>query len=238
VVDIGASWGLYGWQLARLVGPRGHVHAVEPNPGAARSLAAVRGRRANFTVHAVALSDQPGQAELHIPVVEGRGFDELGSLAVPRDRTPVEHRRVAVPVRRLDDLLPSAGPPVAFLKCDVEGHERAVLRGAERTLRRSRPAILIEVEQRHQTGGPIVETFEHLRRLGYVGYAVHETGVRPLDEFDVERDQRAWLGTGFMPYAMPAAYVHDFLFVRPGADVGALLAPAPAHEPAALRPAG
>jgi len=30
VVDLGASWGVYTWDLLRLVGPSGHVHAIEP----------------------------------------------------------------------------------------------------------------------------------------------------------------------------------------------------------------
>ena len=116
--------------------------------------------------------------------------------------------------------------------------ELAVLRGADRALREARPALLIEIEQRHQAEGTDIEqTFDHLLARDYVGYLVGERGLRPLAEFDVRRDQLAWLGPGFMPYGMPDGYVHDFLFVRPGTDLSALLAsPEGAEESPARHP--
>lgn len=224
VVDIGAHKGIYACRLERLVGPRGHVHVIEPNPENVARLEAIRGRRTTMTVYATALSDQTGEARLHIPVVAGRSVSALASLAVPSARDGVEHAVVPVTLRRLDDILPADGPPVAFIKCDVEGHEPAVLRGAEATLRRSLPALLIEIEQRHRADD-IGETFAFLAHLGYDGYAVFTDGLRPLDEFDVARDQLAYLGDQFIAGAMPHGYVHDFVFVRPGTDLGALAAP-------------
>lgn len=222
-VDVGANWGFFAYHLARLVGPEGHVHVVEPDPGHLASLRAIAARRRNVTIHPVGLSDRDGVAELHVPVVDGRRVDALASLAVPAGRAAIEHARVPVRLARLDDLLPPE-TPVAVVKCDVEGHEPAVLRGGARLLRRWRPMLLIEIEQRHQDGD-VRETFELLGRLGYEGYSLHPGGLRPLAEFDLARDQLAFLGDRFMPYAMPSGYVHDFLFVAPGTDVGALLAP-------------
>jgi FkbM family methyltransferase len=223
VVDIGASWGFYTWQLIRLVGSHGRVTAIEPNPETLPSLSEIRGRRPNVVIHPVALSDQTGEAELHIPLLDDHEFSELGSMAVPRERAGVPHRSVRVRRERLDALLGAAD--VAFVKCDVEGHELAVLRGADAILRRCQPALLIEIEQRHQAQGHIRDTFAHLASRGYVGYSVHEEGVRPLDEFDLEQDQLAFLGPQFMPYAMPTGYVHDFLFVGESGDLAPLLAP-------------
>jgi FkbM family methyltransferase len=226
VVDVGASWGLYAWQLARLVGPRGHVHAFEPNPTVARSLRAIRSASGNMTVYGVALSETTGEAELHVPVLAGTRFAELASLGVRPNDPGVSYDRVRVEVESLDALLSSQLSRITFIKCDVEGHELAVLRGAERALREARPALLIEIEQRHQAEGTNIEqTFDHLLARDYVGYLVGERGLRPLGEFDVRRDQLAWLGPAFMPYGMPDGYVHDFLFVRPSTDVSALLAP-------------
>jgi hypothetical protein len=75
------------------------------------------------------------------------------------------------------------------MKCDVEGHELAVLRGAEQTLRRCLPTILIEIEQRHQ-GGDIRETFAFLTDLGYGGHFLRDRDLCALEEFDLDRDQR------------------------------------------------
>ncbi len=222
VLDIGANWGMYAWRLAGLAGPSGHVHLFEPDPANRASLEAIRGRRANVTVHAVALSDHDGTADLQIPLAEGRRFGALASLSVPAARTAIAHESVSVPLARLDDLLPEGGPPVAFIKCDVEGHEYAALRGAEALLRRDRPALLVEIEQRHQERD-IRGTFAYLLGLGYTGYALTETGLIPLADFDVQRHQLAHVGERFELHAMPAGYVADFLFVRPEKDVRALL---------------
>jgi hypothetical protein len=58
--------------------------------------------------------------------------------------------------------------------------------------------------------------------LGLDGWVIYEHGVRPLAEFDLERDQLQYLpGSG---ESMPPGYVTDFVFTRPGADLEALMA--------------
>jgi FkbM family methyltransferase len=223
VVDIGANWGFFTYHLARLVGRTGRVHAIEPDPTHLPSLRTIQRGQPQVTVHPVGLSDREDAAELHVPVLAGERLGALASLAIPAERAGIEHDHVPVRLTRLDALLP-ADVPVAFVKCDVEGHEPAVLRGAEAILRRRQPPLLIEIEQRHQEGD-VRRTFEHLEALGYVGYYLRADGLRPLAEFDLARDQLAHLTGTFVPVVMPAGYVHDFLFVPPGRDVRALLAP-------------
>lgn len=222
VLDIGANWGMYAWRLAGLAGPRGHVHVFEPNPTNRASLKAIQGRRDWVTVHSVALSDHEGEAALQIPLAEGRAFNSLASLSVPAARQTVAHESVPVRLARLDGVLPEGSPRVAFIKCDVEGHEAAVLRGAEGLLRRDRPALLVEIEQRHQSGD-IRDTFAYLLGLGYEGYALTESSLIPLAAFDVQRHQLAHVGERFELHAMPPDYVADFLFVQPGAELAPLL---------------
>jgi FkbM family methyltransferase len=189
-VDVGANWGLYTHRLAGLVGAAGHVHAIEPDPAMAASLLAIRGGRRHVTVHPMAVSDRAGEATLHVPLVDGRRVSALGSLAVARGRAGLDHERVRVRVERLDALLEAGGRDPAFIKCDAEGQEAAVLRGAEGTLRRG----------------------------------------RPVEAFDVGRDQLAFLQAGFRTDAMPPGYVQHFLLVPSGRDVSALLAPTEARR--------
>ena len=223
VVDIGGAWGAYAYQFARRVGPRGRVYVFEPHPANQDSLQAIRAGRSNITIYATALSDHTGEAELHIPTVRGHQLTNLSSLATPDDTSSVMHDAVPVQVERLDAILLPGGPAVTFMKCDVEGHELVVLRGAEQTLRRSLPALLIEIEQRHKQES-IQETFDYLTGLGYAGYSLHPDGLRPLNLFDVQRDQLAFLDLDFT-YGVPSGYVNDFLFVRPGTDVTRLSRP-------------
>jgi FkbM family methyltransferase len=212
VVDIGANWGFFTANLARLVARSGCVHAIEPDPSHRGSLEAIGTRYGNVIVHSTGLSDHDGQGMLHVPVVNGEPVGALASLAVPDGRAGIAHEQVPVKLTRLDSLLPSDGPRVAFVKCDVEGHELAVLRGARDLLRRDRPTILIEIEQRHQRED-IRQTFAYLAGLGYSGHALRADGPIPLEEFDVKRDQVDLLGSEFMAGEMPSGYVHDFVFV-------------------------
>jgi FkbM family methyltransferase len=215
--DIGARWGTYTSLLARVVGRSGLVHSFEPNPQHSKALRAIARASRNVHFHPFALSDQTGIATLHVPMLGDRAADGLASLAPPTS----DHRRVQVERRRLDDL---RFERLNFIKCDVEGHELAVLRGGEATLRRLRPRLLVEIEQRH-AGADVEATLGFLAGLGYAGYAVHRDGLRPVAEFDLERDQLAVLErepvSGWM---MPPAYIHDFLFVPADVDVRCLVA--------------
>jgi FkbM family methyltransferase len=208
-LDVGANWGLFAHRLARLVGPSGHVHAFEPNPAHRGTLTALARRHPNLTVHLKGVSDRAGRAELSVPVRDGRPITALGSFAPPAG-VPAE--RVRVDLTTLDaELDPFL--PVGLIKCDVEGHELPVLRGAERTLGRRRPPLLLEIEARHPAADPQA-TFAFLQELGYSGWCLRREGLAPLSGFDLERDQLAFLGDPSLDaYDMPEDYVNDFLFL-------------------------
>jgi FkbM family methyltransferase len=226
VVDVGASRGLFSSRMHDLVGRRGAVHAFEPNPAHHQRLQAVADD-GTVTVYPAALSDHEGHATLQVPLIDGRAYTGLASL---EQRSDPSARTVIVPTLRLDDVL---GPdePLSFIKCDVEGHEDAVMRGARGVLTRNRPAVLVEIEQRHRIADA-AKAFDEFRAMGYAGWALFPGGLRPLDAFDLERDQLAFLASPRAGEIMPRGYVHNFLFLPPDTDVGSLL------DRAAERPAG
>jgi FkbM family methyltransferase len=216
-LDVGARWGTYTVLLARQVGPAGLVHAFEPNRHHSRALGMIARGYGTVQVHTFALSDAAGGAALHIPMLGTRASDGLASLARPTGA----HRTVEIERRRLDDL---SLERIDFIKCDVEGHELPVFRGGEATLRRLRPLLLVEIEQRH--GVDVEATLAYLDRLDYSGYSVHRDGLRPVTEFDVERDQLEVLNREpVLGWMMPPEYIHDFLFVPAAIDVEHLVAP-------------
>jgi FkbM family methyltransferase len=199
VLDIGASWGHYSASMARLAGRGGTVHAFEPNPANWRQLELIALRHPNVVLHRHGLSNEAAAAELYVPVRDGSPVTELGSVS---KGTP-DAMAVAIKLARLDDVLP-VGIDVAFVKCDVEGHERSVLAGGAELLERSKPALLIELERRH-AGADVRETIAWLERLGYVAYMVDEHGLTPADQFD-EAVHQPEDSTG-------SGYVGDFFFV-------------------------
>jgi FkbM family methyltransferase len=216
-VDVGANRGAYTYLMSVMAGPGGHVHAVEPFPGNGERLRRLARRRGNITVHALAASDHAGRGVLRIPVRHGHRIDALATLEPNRPpngdslhQDSLHQDSCVVSLRTLDELL-DGERPVSFIKCDVEGHEQQVLRGAAGLIGRDRPSVFVEVEQRHRQD-PIDATFSFFAAAGYRGWFVAAGRLRPLEEFDIARDQLDFLDGGFVPYEMPAGYVSDFLF--------------------------
>jgi FkbM family methyltransferase len=221
-LDVGARWGTYTALLARVVGPTGLVHAFEPNRQHSRALRSIARASRNVHLHPFALSDEAGSAALHIPVLDGRASDGLASLARPTSA----HQTVQIERRRLDDF---PFERIDFIKCDVEGHELPVFRGGQATLRRLQPLVLVEIEHRH-AGADVGRTLAYLEGLDYCGYLIHRDGLRPATEFDLERDQLAFLGGPVSGWMMPPEYIHDFLFVPTGFEVAHLVAVPPTRR--------
>lgn len=211
VVDVGASWGLFSYHLARRVGRAGRVYSYEPHPANTVVLQKLAQARPNVRFRPIAVSDRDGYAPLQVPKHHGRLVTAQSSLAHTFEGITVE--RVEVPTLRLDDELGTA-ERLDFIKIDVEGHELSVLRGAASTLKRWMPPVLIEIEQRH-LDGPISEVFDELQDLGYKVFYIDQSVLRPIAKFDVQGDQLAKLPKEeFTPFSMPKDYVSNFCAVQ------------------------
>lgn len=205
-VDAGAWWGPWTYWLARRCN---QVLAFEPNPYLATQLR--RCVASHVTVEEVALSDHHGTFTLEMPT--GRGPDALARLAHDENaETPTGFEALKVGLRTLDSY---GLEQLDFLKVDVEGHEFPLLRGAEETLRRTLPVLLVEIEQRF-LDHPIDDIFTWLEGLGYSGWIRRKGRWVPLTTFDVDRDQLRRADT---PKSIE--YVNNFVFVggdRPPGD--------------------
>lgn len=159
-LDLGANRGQSTASI-KVVYPDARVVAFEPNPNLAKEIEARYQTDASVTVHNMALSDDTGEIELHVPVYRGCPLDGLASLDRENARTWLDASRIylfnpdkiaiqshLVSVSKLDnfDFKP------AFIKIDVQGYELPVLRGGERTLLASKPLLLIESAK---TGDPV-----------------------------------------------------------------------------------
>ena len=176
-LDVGAEFGLYTWSLADLAGPAGAVHAVEPQPDLARVLQ--RGRwlvgAHNVTVHRLALGDEPGAGHLSRPSrrgirVYGRTFLADRTTGLGSNAEFDRHQTIDVRVDTLDGLAARLGlTRLDFVKADVEGAEERLLAGGSATLRRFRPHLLLELEDRHleRFDTSVVAVVDRLDDLGY-----------------------------------------------------------------------
>ena len=164
---MGANHGSFSAIASRLVGADGLVVAVEPQADLARLVEqALRlNSMGRFEVHNLALGNERGTVQLYCPNASSGIASVFDGYARDGDRRVVDVECVT-----LDDLLAETDPPGnVLLKVDIEGSEVALLEGAEKTLARLSPTILIEVNRRAiRAAGETTETLvDLLRKYGY-----------------------------------------------------------------------
>jgi FkbM family methyltransferase len=168
VLDVGANFGYYTLQFARLVEPMGTVIAIEPTQEyASRLMWHLRENNAeNVRLERVGFSDKVEEAG--IAVGECSATLHWSADAIPRLRERIK----LVPLDYWWNTYVAEGgsDKLDFLKVDVDGHELNFLLGAEQTLRRHRPHILIEFSQEalFAAGHYAWDLADWLESMGYI----------------------------------------------------------------------
>ena len=174
-IDIGANEGMISLGASRAVGVAGKVISFEPNPAVREVLSRTIRLNGigNIEVRAAGLSDEAGEMTLFVPDINsGEGtFTAVEGVAGSTVTCPV-----VVGDHDLDGVDP------ALIKIDVEGFEMRVLRGLKKTLLRAKPAISIELIDRHlaRDGQSAASVVAYLRTLGYEGKRLSLTRQKTL----------------------------------------------------------
>jgi FkbM family methyltransferase len=192
VVDVGANHGLFSLEAAHFVGPSGRIHAFEPARRTRATLAAnlrANGLDDRVEVYPMALGAAPGMARLRIH------HEQSGLNSLADDDIRWNRRRLAadavedVAVTTLDDHAAARGlGSIDFLKIDVEGFERDVLRGARGLLgRRGVRWIMVEVGDLTCANARVepAEVLDELSSHGYRLFAIDADGGigEPVESF-------------------------------------------------------
>jgi FkbM family methyltransferase len=130
VLDVGANIGYFSLLAGACVGPAGRVIAFEAVPSIADMLERnVRRNGLPVDVRRTAAGDVPGSIEIFRS--SGRNLGRSGTSGGAGTTS-----EGAVPVVRVADVVEhDLWPRIRFVKIDVEGDERRVLRGLEPVLR-------------------------------------------------------------------------------------------------------
>jgi FkbM family methyltransferase len=169
VVDVG---GWFGPWTSRLRYSADRVVTLEAAPELAELL------RRSFPrgeIVQAAASNTCGHADLWVPSSVLIG---VSSLENPSGGS------VQVPTVTIDSLQLS---DVRFIKLDIEGHELRALQGAQATIQRDKPALIVELEQTRKPIQPVVDLLE---RWGYSGRVLMDGQWVPLDVDDLITHQR------------------------------------------------
>lgn len=172
LIDVGAHIGSMTLRASNRVGLSGTVVEVEPNPVTAirlRQNIAASGS-GNVRVQQLACGRVRDSLDLCAGPPENSGATSLSRLFAMQHSADGEtvYRVEVVP---LDEIVESLGlERVDVIKIDTEGAEVEVLRGAQKTLARFRPALVLETVDDHlKTMGDSLEILEDmLAQAGYV----------------------------------------------------------------------
>jgi FkbM family methyltransferase len=184
VIDIGADYGDLTMLFADLTGKRGQVHAFEPVPTNFQGLS--ENIRQFPTYHGVHLNQAAvGDVKQKTTILYPRDNHSQAALIRHSDGSWKDAgdqvKSFEVEMIRLDDYAANLNR-VDFIKCDVEGAELLVLRGAESTLRRCRPIICLEIDERwlKAFGWSSAEVFQFLRQIGYTYFYNVSPAMTPV----------------------------------------------------------
>jgi FkbM family methyltransferase len=175
-VEIGANIGQNCSMMAYKTGSDGRVIAFEPHPEIFEELRTNAGlwpkrMSQHIQLENFALSETTGEAWL----TDGSDFHRNRGTASLCEPATMAGRKFKVNIRTLDEYL-AKSEKAGVCKIDVEGHELAVLKGAERSL--SRKAIRdIIFEDFEPMFSP---TAEFLRNHDYVLYQLTATWWQPI----------------------------------------------------------
>lgn len=199
-LDVGANRGIY----TRIMLARNrHVVSIEPNPDCARILERVF--KNHVRVIAGAASNTNGEAALRVPA----GGDGLGTIESGNHFSGA-FKTVTVKTFRIDDL---GLEDVTFMKVDVEGHEISVLEGAMELLKRDRPTILLEAEERHNPGA-VRSVRALLEPLKYEGFMLERGTLGSIRRFDPAVHQSVEAAQARSLNGHQAnAYINNFFFI-------------------------
>jgi len=196
-LDVGANKGF--WTKALLnnfPGGVARVHMLDPSPENFRELTEREDSLlfdpedfALITAHNVAAGSAKGSALLYTNE-DGSPLASLYphtlSAQAGAQDAPLE-RSITVPVVALDDFISEQRiDHVDIVKMDVEGHEFAVLEGADRALRDGRIDVLIWEFGMHQVEARrfFLDFYDLLSARGYDLYEIPNTVARRIEHYD------------------------------------------------------
>lgn len=197
-IDIGADSGRYTIPMLMY---SAKCYAFEPRIDAARALGAkLSPFIKKLSIQTCALSDTAGIGALK-KVKSDFGRSTLEQENTVEDNYDIEIN--SVPIKRLDDY--TFEQEISCIKIDVEGHEESVLRGAQKTIAKFLPVLIIEVEDRHRQDA-VNSTASFLKNLGYEGYFMLGEKIKNIREFEMDQLQNPQnIDKGI--------YVNNFFFI-------------------------
>ena len=167
MLDIGANIGWFSLQLANRF-PNADILSFEPLPTAYELLVrnVLLNKFDNVRTYNSGFMDKAGVIPFYVFSGQGTNASTVNLMEVEEGT-----KQINCQVYKLDEFIRK---PVDFIKCDVEGAEMSVFKGAEEILRRDKPIIYTEVckDWAEKFDWDLNDLAKYLHDLGYTGFVV------------------------------------------------------------------
>lgn len=141
MIDVGANIGFFTLLGNHLVGPKGKVYSIEPNPDIfilMESSIHINAFRPRSVRHNMAAFDKEGKLDLTWSSAKHGGGRLRTSENIKHDEKSAE-----VVTQELDKIIQMQDLPVSLIKIDTEGSELYVLKGATEIIKKSPNCVII-----------------------------------------------------------------------------------------------
>jgi FkbM family methyltransferase len=207
VLDIGANLSYYSYFLAKKIGNKGQLIAVEPIPLFAEvwKKNMSKYKTENIKLFNCALGDiEKVAVDMSIPIVNG--VVRHGLTKIDGQKNEEVHKKLLefkVPMHIGDKLLSDENlSQLNYLKCDVEGYEQFVIPSLKNTISKFKPLIQIELNGVVNRDNVV----DFLVPLNYSIYILVNTKLKEIQKSEIHD------------------YNQDFYFLNNDSDYSRLLA--------------
>jgi FkbM family methyltransferase len=178
-IDIGANIGFFSLLACVSVGPEGKVVAFEPIKRIAdQFLSSIsKNKISNITLNQWACGSETIEKDMSINELNA------GGSSLVESKNPIGSILELVKIKKLDDSLESISR-ADMIKVDVEGYEFNVLLGAENTITKYKPKMILEFSPALYGSGRNNIAMSLLRFLSNHGYTIETLGGKRLVKED------------------------------------------------------
>tara|TARA_Y100001978_G_C23645085_1_gene410312 strand:- start:357 stop:1118 length:762 start_codon:yes stop_codon:yes gene_type:complete len=194
-LDVGANVGIYSFHFRNIFT---NIDAFEPLRDISYRLSAIQNDL--LKVHNIGISNCRGELQLFIPYYNGNKAPAWASLEKRKGKCELR----TITVKTIDDY---NFQDVDLIKIDVEGHEESVIAGAHKTIKKTMPILIVEIEQRH-IEKEINKVFLSILNLNYDGFFIDSGNLVSIDQFSYHKHQKP-----FLEDVNNKKYVNNFIFL-------------------------
>lgn len=193
IFDVGANIGWHALHLLTLIGEGDvQIHAFEPIPetfSVLKQNISRNNKERNVLAWNVAFGDEDKDVSFFIP--QFTGYGAASQRPILEEEENVE---VLVHVQRIDDFVKkNSFSRLDMIKCDVEGGEQLVFKGAKETISRFSPVIYVEMLRKwaNAFGYHPNDTIALMNKLDYACWSIDNGRLvllHEMTEHTVEKD--------------------------------------------------